>query len=70
MDTEHPKILLARSRTVRKLAVEKAISEFRTASMNADEVKIKEILRTLVPEHASADVPGVAVADRAQRLAT
>ncbi len=70
VDTEHPKILLARSRTVRKLAVEKAISEFRTASMNADEVKIKEILRTLVPEHASADVPGVAVADRAQRLAT
>ena len=70
VDTEHPKILLARSRTVRKLAVEKAISELRTASMNADEAKIKEILRTLVPEHASVNVPAAAVANRAQRLAT
>ena len=70
VDTEHPKILLARSRTVAKKAVETAISELRTASMNADEIKVKDILRALVPEHTSADLPAAAVSNKAQRLAT
>ncbi|MDX1489200.1 MAG: nucleoside-diphosphate sugar epimerase/dehydratase, partial [Acidiferrobacterales bacterium] len=70
VDTEHPKILLARSRTVTKPAVETAISELRTASMNADEAKVKEILRTLVPEHATSSLPAALVSHRAQRLAT
>jgi FlaA1/EpsC-like NDP-sugar epimerase len=70
VDTAHPKILLARSRAVRKPAVETAISKLRAASMDADEAKVKEILLTLVPEHATPSLPAALVSDRAQRLAT
>jgi FlaA1/EpsC-like NDP-sugar epimerase len=54
MSTGHPKILLARSRTVEKQIVERAVPVLRQAAMDTDDVKMREILQTLVPEHAPA----------------
>jgi FlaA1/EpsC-like NDP-sugar epimerase len=59
VDTGHPKILLARSRTVEKEIVERAVSTLRQAIIDADDMKMKEILQALVPEHALATQSGL-----------
>jgi FlaA1/EpsC-like NDP-sugar epimerase len=56
--TGHPKILLARSRTVEKETVERAVPTLRQAAIDNDDAKMKEILQTLVPEHAPAAQSG------------
>jgi FlaA1/EpsC-like NDP-sugar epimerase len=58
VETGHPKILLARSRTVEKEIVERAVSTLRQAALDTDDTKMKEILQTLVPEHAPATQSG------------
>jgi FlaA1/EpsC-like NDP-sugar epimerase len=58
VETGHPKILLARSRTVEKEIVEHAVPTLRQAAIDTDDAKMKEVLRTLVPEHAPAAQSG------------
>jgi FlaA1/EpsC-like NDP-sugar epimerase len=49
--TKHPKILLSESRHVDAKAFEQAMIEFRKACDSADEIKIRDVLVGLVPEH-------------------
>jgi FlaA1/EpsC-like NDP-sugar epimerase len=58
VDTGHPKILLARSRTVEKEIVERAVPTLRQAAIDTDDAKMREILQILVPEHAPAAKSG------------
>jgi FlaA1/EpsC-like NDP-sugar epimerase len=51
VDTAHPKIFLARSRTVDTKTVEQAISSLRQLRDDPDETRVRDILLTLVPEH-------------------
>jgi FlaA1/EpsC-like NDP-sugar epimerase len=57
VDTAHPKILLARSRMVDRKVVEQAIGNIEQARVSGSELRLKEVLFTLVPEH-TARAPG------------
>lgn len=52
--TSHPKILLAKSRGVDPRAFEQAMRVLSKACHSADEIKMREILFELVPEHVRA----------------
>jgi FlaA1/EpsC-like NDP-sugar epimerase len=54
VDTSHPKILLARSRTVDKKAVETGIVTLQQSRTGLDESEIRQLLLALVPEHKGA----------------
>jgi FlaA1/EpsC-like NDP-sugar epimerase len=53
--TKHPKILLSKSRHVDVGTFEQAIIEFRRECDAADEIKIRDVLVGLVPEHVRGD---------------
>ncbi|MFQ6023456.1 MAG: polysaccharide biosynthesis protein [Acidiferrobacterales bacterium] len=70
VETQHPKILLAQSRNVDKNVVEQAVLKLQRANIQNKEVRMKEVLLTLVPEHSPPTTELIAEKASMPELAT